>query len=509
MPKIFIFLSQANSKNNWFTNFIEQLKASNYEYFLANNGKNEAGLIQKFDDQLKQSDYLILFLTAQSVISEMATETVKRAKEFQDIHPDNKPWIVPIRVNISMNLSWDYNLYGYLSQMQQWEWQSIDNPQDLVAEIIALMRNPVSPPLPETKSESIDINPPNGDNYNKLPLPSSAPKLPKNQDNLASHFYIERPPIEELCYQEISKPGALIRIKAPRQMGKTSLMARVLDRGSKLGYQTVALSLQLVDSQTFKNLDKFLRWFCASVASELNLPANLDNYWNQIFGSKVSCKYYFERYILKSIDTPIVLGLDEIDRIFQYPEITSDFFSLLRSWHEDAKNRDIWKNMRLVVVHSTEAYVPIDINQSPFNVGLPIDLPELNPVQIQDLANHYQVKLDISEIEKLMATIGGNPYLIKLALYQISTNNFTIDELLKTATMNTGVYADHLQRHWWNLLQYPELAKSAQKVMDVNQPVQLESMQGLKLHSIGLVNLQGNHAIPSCDLYPLYFRNRL
>ncbi|MGB3513703.1 MAG: AAA-like domain-containing protein [Microcoleaceae cyanobacterium] len=509
MPKLFISFSEATTKNNLFANFIEKLKASNYEYFLANNSKDEGELIQKFDDKLKQSDYLILFLTVESIISEILTEIVRRAKEFQNIHPDKKPWIIPIRVNIPINLPWDFNLYGYLSKMQQWQWESADNPENVVAEIIALLGKEVAPPIPETKSELINMNPINGDDYNKYPLPSSAPKLQKNQDNLARTFYIERPPIEERCYQEISKPGALIRIKAPRQMGKTSLMARVLHHSSKLGYQTVALSLQLVDSQTFKNLDRFLRWFCVSVASQLNLPANLDNYWNQIFGSKVSCKSYFERYILKSIDAPIVLGLDEVDRIFQYPEITSDFFSLLRAWHEDAKNRDIWKNIRLIVVHSTESYVPIDINQSPFNVGLPIDLPELTARQIQDLAKDYQLKLDRSEIEKLMAIIGGNPYLVKLGLYQISTNNISIDELLKMTTTNTGVYVEHLQRHWWNLLQHPELKHSLQKVINSNKPVKLESMQRLKLRSIGLVNVEGGCATLSCDLYRLYFTNRL
>jgi serine/threonine-protein kinase len=39
--------------------------------------------------------------------------------------------------------------------------------------------------------------------------------------------------------------------------------------------------------------------------------------------------------------------------------------------------------------------------------------------------------------------------------------------------------------------------------------VQLESMQGFKLHSMGLVHLQGNEVTPRCDLYRQYFRVRL
>ena len=36
-----------------------------------------------------------------------------------------------------------------------------------------------------------------------------------------SPFYVERPPIESDCCQQILQPGALIRIKAPEKMGKT------------------------------------------------------------------------------------------------------------------------------------------------------------------------------------------------------------------------------------------------------------------------------------------------
>ncbi len=509
MPKLFVIAQQESSSNNFFANLIKNFNSKKYQYFIANYSQSENQWIKDNYQKLKESDYLILVLNAELVLNEMVTETVRIAKKNQDYHPEKKPWIIPIKTNIPIDSPWDYNLYSYLFKIRQWEWQSADEPENLIVKIIDYIEKPVFPSTAEMRIESKFINDSARNFSNRKPLPSSPPKLPKSQDNYAASFYIERPPIEENCDREITKPGALIRVKAPRQMGKTSLMARILHHAAKLGYRTAVLNLQLVDSQIFNNLDRFLRWFCAAVASELNLAANLDSYWNEIFGSKVSCKSYFERYILKSIDTPIVLALDEVDHIFQYPEITVDFFSLLRAWHEDAKNRDLWKNMRLIVVHSTEAYVPIDINKSPFNVGLPIDLPEFSAVQIQDLVRHYQLQLDMSEIEKLMAIVSGNPYLIKLALYELSQSNITIDELLKTAATDTGCYAAHLQRHWWYLQQHPELAQAAKTVMNCNQPVQLETMEGLKLHSIGLVNLQGNQATPRCELYHLYFRDRL
>jgi hypothetical protein len=344
---------------------------------------------------------------------------------------------------------------------------------------------------------------------NHPPQPVAEPELPMGQVELASAFYVERPGIDERCYEAIAKPGALIRIKAPRQMGKTSLMARILQRGTALGYRSIPLSFQLADSKVFTDLDRFLQWFCAVVALELQLPDRLAEFWNGIFGSKVSCKSYFERYLLANTPEPLVLGLDEVDRVLQYPELTADFFGLLRAWHEEAKNREIWRKLRLVVVHSTEVYVPMDINQSPFNVGLPIELPEFKSEQVQDLALRHGLAWGTTEIEELMAMVGGHPYLVRLALYYIARREITLAQLLEKAPTDGGLYSDHLRRHLWNLSQHPELAAALYKVVTADRAIQLESIPGFKLHSMGLVNLQGNEVTPRCNLYRQYFRTRL
>ena len=292
-------------------------------------------------------------------------------------------------------------------------------------------------------------------------------------------------------------------------MGKTSLMARILHRSSQLGYATVPLSFQLADSQIFTDLERFLRWFCANVALQLEFPDCLGEYWNSIFGAKVACKAYFERYLLANLHCPLALGLDEVDVVFRYPELAADFFGLLRAWHEEAKNREIWKKLRLVVVHSTEIYVPMDINQSPFNVGLPIELSEFNGSHVLELARRHGLAWGQKEVEQLMAMVGGHPYLVRLALYHIARQEMTLVELLETAPTDAGLYSDHLRRHLWNLHQHSDLAGAVKKVVEADSAVQLESMQGFKLHSMGLVQLQGNLVTPRCNLYRKYFQIRL
>ncbi len=484
----------------------KSLISAGYEVFLAGEnirwGENWP---QRIEAELKQCDYLLLLLSEQSAMSEMVTEEVRRAKQLRDARPDAKPVILPIRVNFPLTSPLNYNLRGYLDRIHQREWRSDEDTPMIIQDILTIL---AEGKIPEEISEIATEIPPAWAQPGSCPFPTAMPELPEGQVDLASVFYIERPPIESRGCETIMQSGALIRIKATRQMGKTSLMARILHHASQQGYHTVVLNLQLAEGKVFTDIDKFLRWFCASVGRRLRLHNQLHDYWDEIFGSKDNCTAYFEEYLLQNINNPLVLGLDEVDCVFQYPEIAADFFGLLRAWHEDAKNRDIWKKLRLVVVHSTEVYIPMDINQSPFNVGLSLELPDFTPEQVFNLAQLHGLDWQIAEVDPLMAMVAGHPYLIRLALYHIARQDIKLAELLKTAPTEAGLYSDHLRRHLWNLQQHPELAAAMEAVVSATTPVRVESGAAFKLHSMGLVNLQGNEVTPRCDLYRQYFCDR-
>ncbi|MEH2353499.1 AAA-like domain-containing protein [Nostoc sp.] len=490
--------------------FYEAIKAAGYEVFMAGEsiclGENWP---QRIDTELERCDYFLLLLSPQSATSEMVTEEVRRAKQLQDLRPEHKPVILPIRVNFPLSSPLNYDLRGYLSQIQQREWKSPANTPRILQEIFSLLTEDGGSSANRAAIEELPTVAPAWKTQESPPLPVAEPELPEGQVDLVSEFYIERPPIESRCYEAILKPGSLIRIKAPRQMGKTSLMARILHQASQQNYLTVPLSFQLADGKVFADLDKFLQWFCASVGRRLRLPNKLADYWDDIYGSKDNCTAYFEEYLLPEINQPLVLGLDEVDCVFQYREIANDFFGLLRVWHEDAKNRDIWKKLRLVVVHSTEVYIPMNINQSPFNVGLPIELLEFNAQQVIDLARRHGLNWSFTQVEQLMAMAGGHPYLIRVALYHIARQDTTLKLLLQTAPTEAGPYSDHLRRHLWNLEQRPELANAIKKVVANTSPVRLDSIQCFKLLSMGLLQQQGNDVTPRCNLYRQYFRDRL
>ncbi|PHJ66165.1 serine/threonine protein kinase [Nostoc linckia z18] len=333
------------------------------------------------------------------------------------------------------------------------------------------------------------------------------PCYPSGSIPLKSFFYIEHPNIQKSVYAEITKRGALIRIKAPREMGKTSLTLRILDYVERIGYRTVSLSLEQVDRTILSDANLFLRWLCANITQQLQMEQKLDEYWNKDFGSKLSSTFYLRNYVLNQINTSLVLALDEVNYIFEHPEVAKDFFPLLRSWFEEAKRCKIWQKLRLIVVHSTEIYVPLQLQQSPFNIGLPIQLPEFDLDQVRELAQRYSLKWSDEEAKQLMAIVGGHPALIHIALYYLSCQKITLVQLLETAPTSSGIYAHHLQRHLTVLQEQPELAIALYHTINSSEPVPLEPIIAYKLNSMGLIKLDNNKAIPSSQLYRQYFQS--
>lgn len=345
---------------------------------------------------------------------------------------------------------------------------------------------------------------------------SSPLELPEGEVPINSHFYIERPPIEQRCYEEICKPGSLIRIKAAQQTGKSSLLARILKHAENQGDITVILDFKLAESEYFSDLNTFLRWFCDNLILELTqdnqqlqqkLVDKLDEHWKlaQRIGSMTTCKDYL-RYVFLELGHPLTLALEEVDRIFEYPKIYKDFFSLLRSLHEEAKRRDIWKQLRLVIVHSTEAYVPMDINQSPFNVGLSVELPEFTRDQVKDLAHRHQLNWSYTEVDDLMAMIGVHPFFTRLALYKIANQEITLTQLLKTAPTAEGIFNNSLRMIESILKQQPDLGAAMKALVNSTATVFSNEVR-YKLRALGLVKLQGDEITLSCELHRQYFQN--
>ncbi|MGQ4647843.1 AAA-like domain-containing protein [Lyngbya aestuarii] len=339
-------------------------------------------------------------------------------------------------------------------------------------------------------------------------------KSQPNPQYLESSFYVERVPHQQNCYKALLQPGALIRIKAPQQMGKQLMIERVVAQVRTQGYSTLTLSFELADNTVFTDLRQFSRWLCARVGQDLGLANQLDEYWDDIFGCNSNTTDYFQKYLLAQIESPFVLVLQKVDRVFEHPEIADDFCRLLRGWYDLARRGDhtsvIWQKLRLVIVHSTEIYSSLDINHSPLaGVGLEVELPEFSPEEVQDLVKRHGLNWTLTEVKQLMAMIGGHPYLVRKALAYLKHQSVKLEPFLQLAPTEAGPFSDHLRRHLWNLQQSPLLVSALAEVVTSSSWVSLPSEAAFKLYSMGLLSLQGNSVMPRCDLYRRYFSDRL
>ncbi len=332
--------------------------------------------------------------------------------------------------------------------------------------------------------------------------------MPGRPEKLDSHFYIERHrikrcTIESECYEAIEQPGSLVRIKAPSRMGKTSLIKRIQDKANKNNYIPVYLRFDtLIEPDNINNISNFLKAFNKNIKSQLpDVDSGLN--WDDN-NAKISCTQAFKELLIH-LQKNVVLLLDEVNEIFNYPEISKNFFAMLRSWYEESNNSEIWENLRMVIAYSTEYHGKLDIYQSPFNVGLPIELKEFKKEEVIRLILLHQ--LDPEIVTDLMSMVGGHPYLIRLALYKMSQEEMTIEKLLKEAPTDSGIYRDHLSRHLEIMGKRSKIKTVFQEILKANSPVNFsdKNREIRQLEAMGLITIEGNKAQTRCQLYRKYF----
>jgi hypothetical protein len=291
-------------------------------------------------------------------------------------------------------------------------------------------------------------------------------------------------------------------------MGKTSFINQLLGRAQQQGMSVVLVDMRQVDADALDSLDAFLRWFCWAISQKLNLNLNVDDYWFASAGSKLSCTTFIQDQVLSPLNSPVVIAIDTLHHLSEHPHIASNFLAMLRSWYEQARSSPEWGKLRLVLAYAAEFDLPLQTHQSPFNVGLPLELPLFTPDQMDILAKCYRLDdLDWcqGDIVPLMERVGGHPYLIQLAFYWLQTGQWTVQRLVDQAASDDGIYREYLHRLWLILQQSPALQEAWQQVISAEEPIVLAAPLAHRLEAMGLVQFEGGRAKVRCSLCRDYF----
>jgi hypothetical protein len=454
---------------------------------------------ERIEEEVRRADFLVVLLSACSVQSEMVLQEVESAHHLGKAN-GGKPVILPVRV--AYRESFLYPLSAYLNPIQWALWEGPQDTARLVAEISkAVLGGDLSY---RTRSEKEGLVA-QGD-YCEFRPPTACAQLetPEGTMSPESGFYVERES-DGIARRALERQGVTLTIKGARQMGKSSLLVRLLE--GVTDRRKVFLDFQLFDRSALDDADAFYPQFCSWLTEELELPDKVAEYWELPLGNSQRCTRYVQRYLLKEARDPLLLAMDEVDAILD-SSFRADFFSMLRSWHNGRATSPAWRRLDLALVISTEPYQLIDnLNQSPFNVGEVVELEDFAPEQVVELNARHGVPFRGRDLDRLIALLGGHPFLTRRALYVVRSGQDTVDELFARASDERGPFGDHLRHHMFRLQRRPELLDCLSSVLRSGRC--RDEITFFRLRGAGLVTRRNGRETARCQLYEDYFRAAL
>ena len=327
---------------------------------------------------------------------------------------------------------------------------------------------------------------------------------------LESRYYLARPVDAEL-HDAIARGDSIVLIKGARQMGKSSLLARQLDRAREGGAKVVFSDIEAISEEHMVTADSFLSGIAASLIEQLDLDIPLKRCWNPDMDANLNFERFIRKFILAEFDGHFVMAMDGVDRLFRYP-FGAGTFALFRSWHN---NRAMdpsgpWSRFTLAIAYASEAHLFItDLNQSPFNVGTRLALSDFSNAEVAELNRRYGKPLvSDDEVARFYRLINGHPYLVNRGLQEMAARSIPYADLERQAEWDDGPFGDHLRG------MLATLQRDASALEAVRRILQGETCPGLewlyRLRSGGIMKGDSvEDATIRCKLYESYLGKRL
>ncbi len=485
--RVFLAYKRNAQPDEELLNFLErELPASGATVFIDRHLKPGMEWAREIEEQVRASDVVIPLLSAASVHSEMLSLEVEIAKDAA-LQNQGKPRLIPVRINFEGPLP--DPLGPILGPIQYALWKDPAGNQHLLNELTAAIHHP---PAPQTAA------PKSGDGHGAVPLDSA--------------HYIARATDQEF-HQAIARADSIVLVKGPRQMGKTSLLARGLQQAREAGSKVILTDFQKLNQSDLSSVANFFQSLTELLADQLDLDPPSPEIWNP--GRPTNVNLTFERFlrreVLRKLDRHLVWGMDEVDRLFAC-DFATEVFGLFRSWH-NARSLEPdgpWSRLTMAIVHATEPHLFIqDLNQSPFNVGTKIALTDFSSDQVADLNRRFSSPLaDSGAVRRYYELIGGHPFLARRGFEELIKSGATFETFEHSADRDEGPFGDHLRRMLVLLAKDPELSDAVKSVLQAAPRMSRDTF--FRLRSAGVMSGDSaEEARMRCKLYEIYLRRQI
>jgi len=378
--------------------------------------------------RIRSADAVIAFITKDSANSDLLQYELEVAMDER--RKRGRPQILPIWMQDGPTTN------GPLAALNRNLHYAVWNRSDGNDKVVSEVRAALASGLAEVEPERLDTT------GGAVPIDSK--------------FYVRRPADDEF-EDALLGHESIVLVKGPRQIGKTSLIGRGVELARELGWRVTSTDFQKLSGRQLDSDTDFYRVIATTLSRELGFDFDYERDWLEVLGPNLNMDG-FVRSLVASSDLPLVWFIDEADRLFQAP-FASDFFGLVRSWHNAraTDRRGPWGRLTVVIGYATEAHLFIkDLNQSPFNVGRAVPMTMFGLESLADLNGRYGHPIkEKSDLEALHALIGGQPFLTRRALDVLSQGRMDVATLFRTADSEDGPFGDHLKRLLVSVTQLP------------------------------------------------------
>jgi small GTP-binding protein len=239
--------------------------------------------------------------------------------------------------------------------------------------------------------------------------------------------YIERKTDREL-YEHL-RAGDFCYVLTSRQMGKSSLMARVALRLKEEKQASVAI-LDLTQLGAEQGKADAARWYYGiahQIQRELQISCNLQSWWRgrEDLLPVHRLSEFFSDVVLARTSCPVVIFIDEIDSTIGLP-FAGDFFATIRACYNQRAIKQQFQRLTFVLlgVARPSDLIP-DLRRTPFNIGHRIELEDFTFGEALPLAKELPGKTADRKrlLRRVLSWTNGHPYLTQKTLAELVAQN--------------------------------------------------------------------------------------
>jgi hypothetical protein len=268
-----------------------------------------------------------------------------------------------------------------------------------------------------------------------------------------AEWYVPRAFEEDTALRYLAH-GHPVLLWGPRKQGCTWLCQHVARAWQSAGAerQFIVVDFRTLGPSALASLDACLHEIAKVIEEALPCDeaarVSVTERWAQARGdAKFRLTSFLYGSMLAAVRGELLLLFDHADLVHGQP-FYGDVVGLLRSWADRGATSAPWSRLRLLVsVSVPPARLSTARYQSPFvNLSEPIQVGDFDTAQVAELIRRYGLAWANTSLRRLMAMVGGQPYLVCAALDDMSHDRYSLDDLEAGKPLGRSNIGDHVSR---------------------------------------------------------------